>query len=124
MPSDRSLKVDSSFKCIPKSNGINVKALVRLRLSGICVVQFIERNHFFFFSFGHSLVKKLKHTFFVAERGSPISVTSERAEKEIQIYVPTNTCPLEILLKNISCTRSSFSISFIYRCLRTEIKLD
>ena len=65
MPSDRSLKVDSSFKCIPKSKGINVKAF--------CVVQFIERNHFFFFSFGHSLVKKLKHTFFVAERGSPIS---------------------------------------------------
>ena len=73
MPSDRSLKVDSSFKRIPKSNGINVKALARLRLSGICVVQFIERNHCFFFSFGHSLVKKLKHTFFVAERGSPIS---------------------------------------------------
>lgn len=125
MPSDRSLKVDSSFKCIPKSKGINVKALVRLRLSGICVVQFIERKHFFFFSFGHSLVKKLKHTHFLLLRGDlRFPVTSERAEKEIQIYVPTNTSPLEILLKNIPCTRSSFSISFIYRCLRTEIKLD
>lgn len=131
MPSDRSLTVDSSFKCIPKSKGITVKALVRLRRSGICEVRFIERNHFFLFSFGYSLVKKLKHKHVqvywdkLLLRGNlRFPVTSETAEKEIQIYVPTNTCPLEILLKNIPCTSSSFSISFIFPVCGPKLSLN
>ena len=78
-----------SFKCIPKSKGITVKTLVRLRRSGICLVRFIERNHFFFFSFGHSLVKKLKHRHLQVYRDKLLlrgdlrfPVTSETAEKE------------------------------------------